>query len=110
MQNGPSGLVAAKTQYALQAQGVGSVFLAGDVPTGSKPDPQLSASLLEDRPRCGCRLIFASCAYHRWAANGLGLRDNCALRALRRPRHPHHRHELFTGRESAVRNLPWRAL
>ena len=48
----PSGIVASKPQHPLQAQGVGAIFLAGDVPHRFKPLPQRFAGVMEDRACC----------------------------------------------------------
>ena len=49
MHPGPSGLVAAQSQNALQPQGAHAVLLRHDMPHGSEPQAQRLACVLKDR-------------------------------------------------------------
>jgi len=57
-----SGLVASEPQHTLQTQGADTVLLAGHPPQGAEPNPQGSARVLKDRPRCQRSLVSTACA------------------------------------------------
>lgn len=54
-----SSLIAAKTEYAFHAERTHAMFLAGDVPRGSEPDPKWHSRLVKDRASSDAALVLA---------------------------------------------------
>ena len=57
VEHSPRSLITSQAQHVLQAQGVGAVLPAHDLPDHSKPDAQFATRLVRKRPVCGRRLL-----------------------------------------------------